>query len=176
MLSANCTTLTLPARPSNVIIGFNFTLLASVQHFLILDERWSCQITFCSLHSVQQSKAPAQAYLNYCLLKLLWYSFSLGSTNHTGNSKYTHTSYTCSQRPCSLNWFWNQGCYNFLLPVLSMLQRAKLLSTSESNKTALTFVKNRLKKLSFLFIYLNKKFFICFMEKTNGIQIFFLKS
>lgn len=52
--SANCTTLTLPAQPSsNLIVGYNFTLLASIQHFLILDEKCSCQMTLCSLPCTQ---------------------------------------------------------------------------------------------------------------------------
>ena len=105
MTSANCTALTLPAQPSsNLIVGYNFTLLASSQHFLVLDEKCSRQITFCSLCR----ESPAHTYLNYCLLKLLWYSFSLGSMNHTGNSKYAHTSYaSCvlSLRGCGLDKF-----------------------------------------------------------------------
>lgn len=105
MTSANCTALTLPPQPSsNLVVGYNFTLLASLQHFLVLDEKQSHQITFCSLCR----ESPAHAYLNYCLLKSFWYQFSLGSMNHTRNSKYTHTSNpSCilSLRDCGLNKF-----------------------------------------------------------------------
>lgn len=91
MTSANCTALTLPAQPSsNLIVGYNFTLLASLLHFLVLNEKCSCQITFCSLCR----EPPAHAHLNYCLLKLHRHSLSLGSMNHTGNTSVTPAAFT----------------------------------------------------------------------------------
>lgn len=133
MTSANCTALIIPAQPSsNLIVGYNFTLLARLQHFLVLDEKCSHQITCCSLCR----EPPAHTYLNYCLLKFLWYSFFLGSMNHTRNSNYTHSSNpSCvlSLRNCGLDKFSNWGCYRaFFLPVLSRLPAAELLSTSDS--------------------------------------------
>lgn len=63
--SANCIALTLPAQPSsNLIVGYKFTLLASLQNFLILNEKWSCQITFCSLCREPPAHTLTTAFLN----------------------------------------------------------------------------------------------------------------
>lgn len=153
--SANCIALTVPAQPSsNLIVGYKFTLLASLQNFLILDEKWSCQITFCSLCR----EPPAHTYLNYCLLKLLWYSFSLGIMNHTRNSEYAHTSYpSCvlSLRDCSLAKFWNWGSYRaFFLPALSRLWAAETAQYfRQSSETTVTFIKQGVKRCFYFYFF-----------------------
>lgn len=105
MTSANCTTLTLLAQPSsNLIVGYNFTLLASLQHFLLLDEKCSRQITFCSLCR----EPPAHAYLNYRLLKLFRYSFSSGRMNHEPHREFKIHSHQLHQLCSQSKRLWPQ--------------------------------------------------------------------
>lgn len=171
MTSANCTTLILPAQPSpNLIAGYDSTLMTILKFFLVLDEKRSCQIAFCSLCR----ESPAHTYLNYCFLKLLWYSFSLGSTNHSGNSKHPHTSSpSCvlSLRDYDLKTFGNWGCHRALvLPVLFRSPAAELLSASDNPMKPQRLSSKTEPNDAFIFISFNKKFLSPLWRKSVGFN------
>lgn len=115
-----------------------------------------------------------QHTLNYCLLELLWYSFALGSMNHSGNSKHPHTSSpSCvlSLRDHGLKTFGNLGHYRALvLPVIFRSPAAEPLSTSDNLMKPQRLSSKTEPNDAFIFISFNKNFLSPLWRKPVGFN------